>query len=774
MFVIGPDRGVNEYDLFTPFDASTRIFISNTTISEQETLPTGMAFSNDGTKMFVIGSNGNDVNEYDLSSPFDAFTLSHFDATSISLRETSPTGMAFSSDGTKMFVIGSTEDNVNEYDLSTPFDASTLSFVDATRIRAQEGNPQGMAFSSDGTKMFVIGSAGDDVNEYDLSAPFDASTRKFVDATRIRTQEGSPTGMAFSNDGAKMFVIGHARGNVNEYDLHSVYPVTVTRTPPTFVSSELDAEVLTITFSETIDAANIVPAKIHIRESGNYTHGTTLTAGELDTDADGATISFTLTPSHLATVAGLATPELTIEPGAVRDESGNLIVGTFDASTRTFVDATDILSKESIPTGMAFSSDGTKMFVIGSNRGVNEYDLSVPFDASTRMFNASTSISARESNPQGMAFSSDGTKMFVIGSNGNDVNEYDLSSPFDASTRSFVDETSISEQEFVPQDIAFSNDGTKMFVIGSHGNDVNEYDLSTPFDASTLSHVNATSISAQETSPTGMAFSNDGTKMFVIGSAGDDVNEYELSTPFDASTLSFVDATRIRAQETSPKGMAFSNDGAKMFVIGSTEDNVNEYDLHSVYPISVRDTTPPVITLTGPDTVTISVDGTYSDAGATCKDGVDGPITPTTPTGTVDTSQVGEYTVTYSCTDEAGNHAVQVTRTVIVREAADTTPPTFVSSELDIDTRVLTITFSETIDAANIVPAKIHIRESGNYTHGTTLTAGELDTDADGATVSFTLTPSHRAAVAGLATPETDHRARGGAGRVRQPHSRHL
>ena len=82
-------------------------------------------------------------------------------------------------------------------------------FVDATSISAQVGSPQGMAFSNDGTKMFVIdGGTGDDVNEYALSAPFDASTRRFVDATSISEQETSPTGMAFSSDGAKMFVIG--------------------------------------------------------------------------------------------------------------------------------------------------------------------------------------------------------------------------------------------------------------------------------------------------------------------------------------------------------------------------------------------------------------------------------------------------------------------------------------------------------------------------------------------------------------------------------------
>ena len=150
--------------------------------------------------------------------------------------------------------------------------------------------------------------------------------------------------MAFSNDGAKMFVVGVIRkSTINEYALSSVYPIRVTDgTPPTFVSSGFDTAtgVLTITFSEDIDvtpAANVVAARIHVRESGNYTGGgITLTAGELGTAADASTISFTLTGPRLETVKGLAAPELTIEPGAVRDASGNLIVGTFDVSTATF------------------------------------------------------------------------------------------------------------------------------------------------------------------------------------------------------------------------------------------------------------------------------------------------------------------------------------------------------------------------------------------------------------------------------------------------------
>ena len=370
-------------------------------------------------------------------------------------------------------------------------------------------------------------------------------------------------------------------------------------TPPTFVSSGLDGTtgVLTITFSEDIDvtpATQVVPAKIHVRESGSYTGGITLSAGELGTAADGATISFTLSAPHRTTVAGLAAPELTIEPGAVRDASDNLIVGTFDVSTAVFVDATSVSSEESEPQGMAFSSDGAKMFVVGFVGGdINEYTLPTAFDASTATFVDATSVSSEETTPSGMAFSSDGAKMFVTGYGGGDINEYALSTAFDASTATFVDAFSVSSQETFPTGMAFSSDGAKMFVVGSDGDDVNEYALSTAFDASTATFVDATSVSSQETAPTGMAFSSDGAKMFVVGSIGDEINEYALSTAFDASTAAFADVTfSVSSQENAPTGMAFSSDGAKMFVIGTQGDDVNEYDLHSVYPITVTDPPP--------------------------------------------------------------------------------------------------------------------------------------------------------------------------------------
>jgi hypothetical protein len=86
------------------------------------------------------------------------------------------------------------------------------------------------------------------------------------------------------------------------------------------------------------------------------------------------------------------------------------------------------------------------------------------------------------------------------------------------------------------------------------------------------------------------------------------------------------------------------------------------------------DTVPPVITLLGDANVSVTQGGTYSDAGATASDNVDGDLTAQIVTvSTVNTMLPGTYTVTYSVTDQAGNTAVPQERTVVV--TASVVPP---------------------------------------------------------------------------------------------------
>ena len=82
----------------------------------------------------------------------------------------------------------------------------------------------------------------------------------------------------------------------------------------------------------------------------------------------------------------------------------------------------------------------------------------------------------------------------------------------------------------------------------------------------------------------------------------------------------------------------------------------------------INDTTAPVITLNGQSQATIDLNTTYIDAGATATDNIDGDLTSSIDTtGEVNTSIEGNYTITYTVSDSAGNTAM-ATRQVNVED----------------------------------------------------------------------------------------------------------
>jgi hypothetical protein len=102
-----------------------------------------------------------------------------------------------------------------------------------------------------------------------------------------------------------------------------------------------------------------------------------------------------------------------------------------------------------------------------------------------------------------------------------------------------------------------------------------------------------------------------------------------------------------------------SGDGYLDLVVG------NRITTNKLY---ATDHTIPVITRVGDTTVSLELGSTYTDAGATAVDNIDGTITSSivADTSAVNVNAVGTYTVTYNVSDAAGNAATQVTRTVQV------------------------------------------------------------------------------------------------------------
>jgi hypothetical protein len=238
-----------------------------------------------------------------------------------------------------------------------------------------------------------------------------------------------------------------------------------------------------------------------------------------------------------------------------------------------------VTSQDSSPKGISFNANGTKMFVVGqTNDSVYEYALTTAYDVSTASHSQSFSVASQDANPRGIAFNTAGTKMFVVGYAESRVNEYALATGFDVSTASFSQFFSVASQDSTPQGIAFNTDGTKMFVVGNTGDSVYEYSLTTGFNVSTASFVDSFSVSSEETGPFGVAFNSNGTRMFISGTTPDEVSEYTLTTGFDVSTASYSGISfSVLSQDNQIEDLAFSQDGNKMYVVGNQNDSVYQY-----------------------------------------------------------------------------------------------------------------------------------------------------------------------------------------------------
>lgn len=252
----------------------------------------------------------------------------------------------------------------------------------------------------------------------------------------------------------------------------------------------------------------------------------------------------------------------------------------WDVTTAVYLQEFSVAGKELTPLGVCLKPDGTKMYTIGaSGVTVDEYDLGTQWDVTTAVYVQEFSVAAKEAAPHGLRFKPDGTKMYTLGVTGDTVDEYDLGTQWDVSTAVYRDEISVAAKELDPHGLYFKPDGTKMYIVGSAGDTVDEYDLGTQWDVTTAVYLQELSVVFKDTYPADVTFKPDGTKMYVVGDSGNSIDEYDVRTQWDVSTAFYRDEILVGAKETNPRGVDFKPDGTKMYTVGYDGDSVDEYDL---------------------------------------------------------------------------------------------------------------------------------------------------------------------------------------------------
>lgn len=511
-----------QWNLSTAWDISTAapgITENYIGISSYQANPKGISFKPDGTKMYVTGNTGDDIEEFNLSTAFDLSTVTYVQNFSFSSQDTSVTGIFFKPDGTKLYMCGSSSDTFSMYDLSTAWDVSTASVSIAQRGPMNSVlDPQGFYYKSDGTKFYFVSSTTDTVYQYNLSTAWDLPAGGAADASfSIQSEESNPQSLFFKSDGSIMYITGQTGDDINVYNLSTSWDIST-------ASFDYNIELGYLGYYN-----NWNPSAMWFSDDGLK-----FFISGIDEDA---IVKYTLSTA-------------------------------WDLKTANFPDHSDFFAVQNFVEGdtgraLCFSENGTKMYIYlhGSSSDILGYTLSTPWMVNTATYDGKVSVNEYESGGTGIDISADGTKLYITGTSGDGVDTFNMTTPFDITTASwgsywFSDDA--GPRVTTPSDIQFKYDGTKMFLATSTV--LYEYGLPTPWDPSSaiLADVNGLDVTAQSGNYNDIKFSYDGSKMYVIGDGV--IAQYNLSDPWDIYTAGH----HHTFTSANVNDISFSNDGSQL------------------------------------------------------------------------------------------------------------------------------------------------------------------------------------------------------------------
>jgi hypothetical protein len=261
-----------------------------------------------------------------------------------------------------------------------------------------------------------------------------------------------------------------------------------------------------------------------------------------------------------------------------------------------------IFDREINPQSLFFGNNGNIMYMLGNvSDKVHVYNLSPAWVIESATYSTFLNLNpSLESSPTGLFFKSDGAKMYVIGDQQNKVLQYNLSTPWNVNTATYVSEFPVLFEQG-SKGLYISPDGLNLYVTGISSKKIHQYGLTTPWEISTGTYpLKEFSVQNQESQPSDLFFKPDGTELFIIGLEKAKVFEYKLLTPWDITTsINTNYFFTLTSQDNRPVGINFKNDGLKFYILGSQQDSVFQYNIPSTQAWNVSSSDIKMVVLSG-------------------------------------------------------------------------------------------------------------------------------------------------------------------------------
>lgn len=227
IYVIGRDtENVASYTVSEPWQISTATFSDEFDLSNevgstsQSSVAHGLYLRDDGERMWVF--NRTEIWGYTLSTPWiisTATNTSYFDLSDFVQRGHD---FDFTPDGTTLFIDDRDAQAVHQVDLSTPWDITTIEWKYTLDISDQEQEVRGLEMVAGGTIMLLMDTGRKEVLQYRLSEPYNLKTATFRNSFDVSEQTNDPRGLSIRPDFEYFYVTGRDTQEIYQYRRDSV------------------------------------------------------------------------------------------------------------------------------------------------------------------------------------------------------------------------------------------------------------------------------------------------------------------------------------------------------------------------------------------------------------------------------------------------------------------------------------------------------------------------------------------------------------------------
>lgn len=225
MFVVGTNTDrVFDFKLSRQYDITTAVLDKRSAAtSTYDTEPNDLTFKPDGTMLYLTGINNDRITQYSMSEAWNVNTATYLTSFNVSSTSgyTSPVGLNLSRDGKYLYIIDSAADELVQFSMSTAWNVNTASYLTKKYVGGFETNGSAVYFRANGDSLFIVGSTNDVIREFRLSTAWNVNTATIYANSGVLTGFApSASGLTFANNGSMVYLTDAT------YDLIHQLPMT--------------------------------------------------------------------------------------------------------------------------------------------------------------------------------------------------------------------------------------------------------------------------------------------------------------------------------------------------------------------------------------------------------------------------------------------------------------------------------------------------------------------------------------------------------------------